>query len=152
MPNKKFWDNSNLQGNIQWDNQTLPGLTDEELYNTNWNLKKTSKQKEKAREKNLNLINDPNWKENQKLGQQKRKQSNWSNKMLGNKNGTGNKNRLGLTNSAESNGKRSATLMGRKIPSITGVPKPKVICPHCDKEGGRPQMIQFHFDKCKFKP
>lgn len=30
-------------------------------------------------------------------------------------------------------------------------PKPKVICPHCQKEGGKPQMIRYHFDNCKFK-
>lgn len=29
--------------------------------------------------------------------------------------------------------------------------KPKIICPHCHKEGGKPVMIRFHFDKCKLK-
>jgi hypothetical protein len=29
--------------------------------------------------------------------------------------------------------------------------KPKVICPHCSKVGGKPQMIQWHFDNCKEK-
>lgn len=46
MTNKKFWDNSSMQGEIKWDNQTLPGLTDEELYSTNWNLKKTESDKQ----------------------------------------------------------------------------------------------------------
>ena len=35
---KSLWDNSSLQREITWDNQTLPGVTDEELFNTNWNL------------------------------------------------------------------------------------------------------------------
>ena len=33
----KMWDNSNLQQDIQWGNIELPGLSDEELYNKNWN-------------------------------------------------------------------------------------------------------------------
>ena len=95
------------------------------------------------------LVNDPDWLKKQAEGQRKRKEAGWSSKMIGNKNGSGNKNRLGMTNSSESNIKRSNTLMGRKIPSITGVPKPKLTCPHCGKIGGKPQMMQFHFDKCK---
>jgi len=49
MPNKKFWDNSKLQQDVVWGNQQLPGITDEELYNTNWNMrwKKSEAQKEK---------------------------------------------------------------------------------------------------------
>ena len=52
MPNKKFWNNSNLQNDIKWDNQPVAGITDEELYNTNWNLhwKKTEIQKKKISE------------------------------------------------------------------------------------------------------
>ena len=34
---------------------------------------------------------------------------------------------------------------------MTGRPKPIVICPHCRKEGGLPQMKQWHFDNCKDK-
>ena len=32
-----------------------------------------------------------------------------------------------------------------------GVPLPKVICPHCGKEGGGGAMRQYHFDNCKNK-
>jgi len=32
-----------------------------------------------------------------------------------------------------------------------GKPKPKIKCPHCGKEGGQPQMKQWHFDNCKRK-
>ena len=28
-------------------------------------------------------------------------------------------------------------------------PKERVICPHCGKEGGKPVMKRYHFDKCK---
>lgn len=31
------------------------------------------------------------------------------------------------------------------------MPKPIVVCPHCNKSGGKPAMKRFHFDKCKFK-
>lgn len=46
-------------------------------------------------------------------------------------------------NTPEANKKRSE--------KMSGIPKPKVKCPHCDKEGGAPQMIQWHFDNCKRK-
>ena len=28
---------------------------------------------------------------------------------------------------------------------------PIVICPHCNKEGGKNGMMRWHFDKCKKK-
>ena len=28
----------------------------------------------------------------------------------------------------------------------------KITCPHCGKIGGKPNMINHHFDKCKLKP
>ena len=45
------------------------------------------------------------------------------------------------SNTKEANEKRSKAIAGR--------PKPKVVCPHCKKEGGYPQMKQWHFDNCK---
>lgn len=47
----------------------------------------------------------------------------------------------GKTRSIESCRKHSNT--------IKGVPKPKLVCPHCNLEGGAPQMKRYHFDKCK---
>lgn len=35
--------------------------------------------------------------------------------------------------------------------TMTGVPKPKVQCPHCLKSGGQPQMLRWHFENCKHK-
>ena len=32
-----------------------------------------------------------------------------------------------------------------------GIPLMKTTCPHCGKEGGIPQMKQWHFDNCKRK-
>lgn len=140
MKNKMF-DNSNMMEPIEWGNIPVGDLTDEELHSTNWEAK--AKGKANAQ--------DPDWQARQKAAQEKRKTSGWNKKMLGNKNGAGNTNRLGMTNSEESNARRSAALMGIERLNLRGVPKPKVICPHCGKEGGRPQMIQFHFDKCKQK-
>ena len=71
--------------------------------------------------------------------------------MKGNTNGSGRKGKQYGPQTPESNAKRSATLMGRVVPSITGVPKEIVTCPNCNKSGGRPQMYQWHFDRCKFK-
>lgn len=31
---------------------------------------------------------------------------------------------------------------------LKGVPKPTLKCPHCGKVGGKPQMLQWHFDNC----
>ena len=61
--------------------------------------------------------------------------------------------------------KMSATRKGRKITwnlnnaspeankkrkeKMTGIPKQKLTCPHCNKVGGAPTMKQWHFDKCK---
>lgn len=52
-------------------------------------------------------------------------------------------NQKNAPRSAESNEKRSKTM--------SGIAKPKVKCPHCGKEGGAPQMRQWHFDNCKLK-
>jgi hypothetical protein len=30
-------------------------------------------------------------------------------------------------------------------------PKEIVVCPHCNKSGGKPVMIRYHFDKCKLR-
>jgi hypothetical protein len=43
----------------------------------------------------------------------------------------------------ESNVKRSKSMKGRA--------KPITQCPHCKKQGGEPQMKQWHFDNCKEK-
>jgi len=49
----------------------------------------------------------------------------------------------GIPRPKESNAKTSKAL--------SGIAKPKVKCPHCGKEGGAPQMRQWHFDNCKRK-
>lgn len=35
--------------------------------------------------------------------------------------------------------------------ALKGKPQEKVTCPHCNKEGGKPAMMRFHFDNCKEK-
>jgi hypothetical protein len=49
----------------------------------------------------------------------------------------------GVQASKESNEKRRE--------KMSGIPKEKILCPHCNKIGGKPVMIKNHFDKCKFK-
>lgn len=53
MTKKSFWDNTNLQQDIKWDNQELPGIPDEVLLTKNWN--KVDASRERA--------NNPKWKE-----------------------------------------------------------------------------------------
>lgn len=47
----------------------------------------------------------------------------------------------GIPASEESNAKRKE--------KQTGVLKPTVQCPHCNKTGGKPAMIRHHFSNCK---
>jgi hypothetical protein len=75
--------------------------------------------------------------------------------------------RLGKTLSEDTKKKISLANKGRNITwdlkattpeanekrskSLTGKQKPVILCPHCGKSGGAPQMKQWHFDKCKGK-
>ena len=75
--------------------------------------------------------------------------------------------RLGKKDSEETRKKKSKAFKGRKITwnlnattpeanekrrkALTGRQKPVILCPHCGKSGGEPQMKQWHFDKCKGK-
>lgn len=75
--------------------------------------------------------------------------------------------RLGKLHSDETKQKMSDARKGKKInwdlknitkeanekrsKALTGKQKPVIICPHCAKSGGVPQMKQWHFDNCKGK-
>ena len=148
---KSLWDNSNLQKEIKWDNIPVKGVTDEELHTTNWNLKKTESDKEKLRQANKLAAQRSDVKLRNEEGQKKRNDSGWNSKMLGNKNGINSKRFTGKKHSAESIELIRQKATGRDHSSITGVPKEIVECPHCGKQGGRPQMHQWHFDRCKHK-
>ena len=67
---------------------------------------------------------------------------NISSMQKGNKNGSGNKGR-----------KRTFANKERWLLNLSsaksGIPKPIIKCPHCEKTGGVPQMKQWHFDRCK---
>jgi len=46
---------------------------------------------------------------------------------------------------------RSDLSRNKQSEKLKGKLKPKLICPHCKKLGGRPAMIRWHFDNCKVK-
>jgi hypothetical protein len=89
----------------------------------------------------------------------------------GNKSRTGMKNstehieilrlsRLGSKHSDTTKEKWSQIRKGRPAynAGLTGdasplfrIAKPKITCPHCNKEGGAPAMKRFHFENCNFK-
>ena len=50
-------------------------------------------------------------------------------------------------NNPLSNGKNP--MHNPEIAALFKKPKEKVTCPHCGKEGGKPVMMRYHFDKCK---
>ena len=99
---------------------------------------------------NSEMAKNPEWQKSQQEAQLKRKDTGWNKKMIGNKNGVG-KRKTKIVQPEHANIKRSETLKGRPS-KLKGLPKPKLTCPHCGKEGGKPQMIQYHFDRCKHKP
>lgn len=55
----------------------------------------------------------------------------------------------GWIENAETRRKKADAHKGKKS-SQYRIPKPRVTCPHCGKEGGKPSMMRHHFDKCKF--
>jgi len=64
------------------------------------------------------------------------------------------------THTAESRKKISKSCSGNKMPESMkqklseqrkGVPRPKITCPHCNKEGAVGLMHRWHLDNCKFK-
>ena len=48
---------------------------------------------------------------------------------------------VGIKSTPESNALRTI--------AMSGIVKPVVMCPHCNKTGGKPVMIRHHFDNCK---
>lgn len=66
----------------------------------------------------------------------------------------------GRTHSAETRKKISEASKGKTLSAETrkklskankGKLQPKIICPHCNKTGGRSLMTRYHFDNCKNK-
>jgi hypothetical protein len=61
----------------------------------------------------------------------------------------------GKAKSKEQISKQSGDNHYSRVPGFVskkkGMPDIKVICPHCNKEGGRSLMTRYHFDNCKFK-
>jgi hypothetical protein len=65
-------------------------------------------------------------------------------RQLGNTHGTGNKGK-GADRTFTNKLQWQLNISAAK----SGIPKPLVQCPHCNKTGGFPQMKRWHFDKCK---
>lgn len=73
----------------------------------------------------------------------------------------------GRVHSQEEKDKRAKAMIGHKVsdftrermrqmglnnpPTMKGKHFPKVVCPHCNKEGGIIPMKRWHMDRCKFK-
>jgi len=94
-----------------------------------------------------------------------------SNSMIGNKHSEETKQKIGsatksyrqkykFSHREETKQKLSESHMGKTLKketkqkisdSMIGNKKLKTVCPHCNKVGGYPQMIQWHFDNCKRK-
>jgi hypothetical protein len=59
-------------------------------------------------------------------------------------------NNPGKNKSEETRKKLSDSLKGKKS-KLIGVKTKKLMCPHCNKEGGNGLMQRWHFDNCKHK-
>ena len=46
---------------------------------------------------------------------------------------------------------KSAEHVAKFAAAQRGKPQPVVICPHCGKQGGKPIMTRYHFDRCEEK-
>ncbi len=99
---------------------------------------------------------------NMTFGGEGKKGYNWSNasikKMIGNKNGNGNKSKLGQKESEYTRRLKSKSHLGMKLNAesinkiriaLTGRPRKKLECPHCMKLGGDGMMQRWHFNNCK---
>lgn len=52
--------------------------------------------------------------------------------------------------SAKLKGKKQSDQTKQKLSDkLKGIPKNKILCPHCGKIGGNSNMIRYHFDNCK---
>jgi hypothetical protein len=65
---------------------------------------------------------------------------------------------FGKQHTADSKAKMSEALTGKVRTDefknnlsklYKGIPKKKLVCPFCNKEGGEPQMKRYHFNNCK---
>lgn len=59
---------------------------------------------------------------------------------------------MGYDNRGRKMPPRSAEYRKEMRDRYKGKPRPKVVCPHCGKEGGVGSMHQWHFDNCKQNP
>ena len=50
---------------------------------------------------------------------------------------------------AEIYGAESKRIRDELSAALRGKKQPQVVCPHCNKTGGKPIMHRYHFDKCK---
>lgn len=75
--------------------------------------------------------------------------------MLGKKNNDATLKKKSLSmqgkNKGKIYGKQTEEQIEHRIATLRGKSRPVTECPHCRKIGGEPQMIQWHFDKCKYK-
>lgn len=105
----------------------------------------TEETKRKIREKRALQVMQPRSEESKQKMREK---------ALGNKWATGNKNRLGRTQSVESNLQRSAKLTGRVFSEahkekLRQWRANKRTCPHCGGEADPANYAKLHGDKCK---
>jgi hypothetical protein len=47
---------------------------------------------------------------------------------------------------------KGKTIHSQEFKEKLSKPKQIVTCPHCNKEGGKPVMKRYHFEKCKLAP
>ena len=149
MINKKLFDNSNLQEDIEWGNVKLPGLSDEELYKKNWNMVDA----QKAVHARPDYVHPKGMKGKIRSEETRKKTGESCSKSLKGKSKT-EEHKLNLSKSklGKPLGPMSDTHKLNLSNSLKNAPKIKILCPHCNTEQTLINFKRWHGDNCKLSP
>lgn len=160
----------------EWGNIELPGVSDDKLLNPNLNKIISNKAKgndpkfkEKMQviyeeigfSKKMARINKKKWKDPEFKAKQIEKKiingakparkAQVSAQFKGVPKSATQRRKIGDATIAFNKTKEGKKVIAARAEAQRGIPRKKVTCPHCGKEGGEGIMLRWHFDNCKHK-